>query len=128
MWSSMVDIKTIRMVYDMIKSNVRSLQNLGISAEVYGSLLIPIMLAEIPEELKLIISRNMKEQTWDVEQPLAIFKCELEAREKILSMSGSSSMIHVEGKFNRKVCMCQLRQLSAVYNVNSSIGLISASW
>ena len=41
--SSMVDIKRIRMVYDMIESNVRSLQNLGMRAEMYGSLLIPIM-------------------------------------------------------------------------------------
>ena len=41
--SSMVDIKRIRMVHDMIESNVRSLQNLGINAEMYGSLLIPIM-------------------------------------------------------------------------------------
>ena len=81
--SSMVDIKRIRMVYDMIESNVRSLQNLGISAEMYGSLLIPIMLAKIPEELKLIISRDMKGETWDFEQLLAIFKSELEAREKI---------------------------------------------
>ena len=98
----MVDIKRIRMVYDMIESNVRSLQNLGFSAEMYGSLLIPIMLAKIPEELKLIISRDMKEETWDFEQLLAIFKSELEAGEKIQSMSGSSSMSHAEGKFNRK--------------------------
>ena len=98
----MVDIKRIRMVYDMIESNVRSLQNLGISAEMYGSLLIPIMLAKIPKELKLIISRDMKEETWDFEQLLANFKSELEAGEKIQSMSGSSSMSHAEGKFNRK--------------------------
>ena len=50
--SSIINVKRIRMVYDMIESNVRSLQNLGISAELYGSLLIPIMLAKIPEELK----------------------------------------------------------------------------
>ena len=55
--SSMVDIERIRMAYDMIESNVRSLQHLGIRAEMYGSLLIPIMLAQIPEKLKLIISR-----------------------------------------------------------------------
>ena len=47
--SSMVDIKRIRMVYDMIESNVRSLQNLGIRAEMYGSLLIPIMLQKYPK-------------------------------------------------------------------------------
>ena len=33
--SSMVDIKRIRMVYDMIESSVRTLQNLGISAKMY---------------------------------------------------------------------------------------------
>ena len=89
--SSMVDIKRIRMVYDMIESSVRSLQNLGISAEMYESLLIPIMLAKISKELKLIISRDMKGETWDFEQLLAIFKSELEAREKIQSMNGSQA-------------------------------------
>ena len=100
--SSMVDIKRIRMVYDMIESNVRSFQNLGISAGLYGSFLIPIMLAKIPGELKLIISRDMKRETWYFEQFLAIFKRELEPRGKIQSMSGSSGMSHVQGKFNRK--------------------------
>ena len=41
--SSMVDIKRIRMAHDMIESNVRSLQNLGISVEMYGRSLILIM-------------------------------------------------------------------------------------
>ena len=44
----------------------------------------------------------MKGETWDFEQLLAIFKNEPKAKEKIQSMSGSSSMSHVEGKFNRK--------------------------
>ena len=44
----------------------------------------------------------MKGETWDFEQPLAIFKRELDTTENIQSMSGSSSMSHVEGKFNRK--------------------------
>ena len=72
--SSMVDIKRIKMVYGMIKSNVRSLQNLGISAEMYGSLLIPIMLAKLPEELKLIISRDMKGENWHFEQLFGNFQ------------------------------------------------------
>ena len=138
----MADIKRIRMVYDMIESNVRSLQKLGISAEMYGSLLIPIMLAKIPEELKLIISRDMKGEAWDFEQLLAIFKSELEAREQIQSMSGSSSMSHVEGKFSRKnlvmaavlhvsdktaiscVCCKQQHRSQMVTNVASRRGIL----
>ena len=72
--SSMVDIKRIRMVYDMIESNVKILQNLSINAEMYKSLLIPIMFAKIPEELKLIMSRDMKGETWDFEQLWQILK------------------------------------------------------
>ena len=98
--SSMVDIKRVRMVHEMIESNVRSLQNLGISAEMYGSLLIPIMLAKIPEELKIIISRDVKGETWDFEQLLA--RRARSKGKKIQSINGSSSMLHVEGKFNRK--------------------------
>ena len=40
------------------------------------------MLAKIPDELKLIISRDMKGETLDFEQLLAIFKSKLETREK----------------------------------------------
>ena len=52
------DIKRVRMVYDQIEIKIRSLQALGIKAESYGSLLIPVVMEKIPEEFWLVISRK----------------------------------------------------------------------
>ena len=51
------DVKRVRMVYDQIEIKIRSFQALGIKAESYGSLLIPVVLEKIPEEFRLVISR-----------------------------------------------------------------------
>ena len=43
------DIKRVRMVYDQIEIKIRSLQALGIKAESYGNLLIPVVMEKIPK-------------------------------------------------------------------------------
>ena len=87
------DIKRVRDVYDKIEINVRSLQALGIKSEMYGSLLIPVMMEKIPEEFRLVISRKMKSDTWDINELLDAFKEELEAREKSRFVGGSSNVV-----------------------------------
>lgn len=83
----------IRMVYDKIEMNVRSLQALGVKSEMYGSLLIPVIMDKIPEEFRLIISRKMKSETGDITELVAVFKEELEAREKSRFVGGNSSSV-----------------------------------
>ena len=87
------DIKRVRDVYDKIEINVRSLQALGIKSEMYGSLLIPVMMEKIPEEFRLVVSRKMKSDTWDINELLWAFKQELEAREKRRFVGGSSNVV-----------------------------------
>ena len=58
--TTMRDIRKVRLVFDQIENRVRGLQELGVTSELYGNLLIPIMLNKIPEELKLIISRKFE--------------------------------------------------------------------
>ena len=87
------DIKRVGDVYDKIEINVRSLQALGIKSEMYGSLLIPVMMEKIPEEFRLVISRKMKSDTWDINELLDAFKEELEAREKSRFVGGSSNVV-----------------------------------
>ena len=70
--------------------NVRSLQTLGVSAEMTGSLLIPVLMEKIPNEFQLIISRQMKSDTWDITNLLGIYKEELGAREKTRGVGGST--------------------------------------
>ena len=87
------DIKRVRMVYDQMEIKIRSLQALGIKAESYGSLLIPVVMEKIPEEFWLVISRKMKSDTWDVNELIEAFKEELEAREKSRFVGGSGNVV-----------------------------------
>ena len=85
------DISKIRAVYDSIESHVRSLSSLGVEAETYGPLFIPIMMEKLPEELKLVISRKIKSEVWSIADVLEAFRHELEAREKC-KIVGSSTL------------------------------------
>ena len=54
------DIKALRKLYDNIESNVRSLKTLGVNFEQYGTLLIPIIMSKLPEETRLVITKEIK--------------------------------------------------------------------
>lgn len=74
------DVNRVIMVYDRMEINVRCLQALGIKSEMYGSLLILVMMDS--EEFRLIISHKMKSDTWNIDKLMAAFKEELEAHKK----------------------------------------------
>lgn len=88
--TSSTDIKSTRRLYDTIESHIRSLQNLGVESKSYGSLLVPVIMSKIPEEMRLIVSRKFDQNTWDIDGMLEAFKTELEARERCFHMRSSS--------------------------------------
>ena len=55
---TMVDIKKIRQIYDQVEIHVRGLQAQGVDSAQCGTLLIPIVMAKITEDLRLILSRQ----------------------------------------------------------------------
>ncbi len=79
--SSVRDVKGMRSIYDSIESNVRSLKSLGVNSEMYGSLLAPVMMSKLPNELRLVISRKTTSEVWDLDNLLSSFNEELQARE-----------------------------------------------
>ena len=52
-------------MYDQIEISVRNLGSLDILPSSYGALLIPVLNEKIPEELRMIIPRNLKTM-WDL--------------------------------------------------------------
>ncbi|XP_065679841.1 uncharacterized protein LOC136094152 [Hydra vulgaris] len=69
---------------DNIEIQIRSLETLKITSEMYGPLLVPIILQKIPKELNLIIYRQLdKNSSWDVLTIINILKSELRAREQV---------------------------------------------
>lgn len=59
--SSINDVKGIRQLYEKTEIHIRGLQALGIEALQYGSLLVPVLLSKVRQELRLIISRKFDE-------------------------------------------------------------------
>ena len=52
------DVKALRTLYDHIEINVRSLKSLCIDFAQYGTLLIPMVMTKIPEEIRLQITKK----------------------------------------------------------------------
>ena len=88
------DVKKLRQLYDEIETQVRSLQCLGLDPRQYGSVLTPVLLTKIPDEFKLVISRQFGKSVWDISKVLEHFNLELEAREKV-NFENSKSTEHL---------------------------------
>lgn len=52
-----MDVQQLRKSYDDCKSNIRALETLGVQTDCYGSLLIPILLKKLLEDLRCITFR-----------------------------------------------------------------------
>ena len=52
------NIEQLRIIYDHSNANVRGLQALGMPAENYGNLLIPIIMARMPREKTMQVARK----------------------------------------------------------------------
>ncbi|CAB3991676.1 TNF receptor-associated factor 3 [Paramuricea clavata] len=87
--TSMGEVKKLRNIYDKLESHVRSLRNVGVSPDTYGSFLAPVVMLKIPEELRIIITRDLPSGEWKLEPLLKIFNTELQLREKCALVSGT---------------------------------------
>ena len=79
---SMNQVKELRAIYDILEATVRNLHSLSIEPATYGCFLVPILTQKLPEELKMIMSRNFKDAIWDLTGMMKVFKEELQAKER----------------------------------------------
>eukprot|EP00731_Ephydatia_muelleri_P027563 Em0019g436a len=70
----------LRHLFDKVEAQVRSLKALGVDPTSYGSLLSSILLSKIPQELCLIISREVPQDKWEFEAILKIIERESGAK------------------------------------------------
>ena len=95
--SSGSNVKELRNLYDQIEANVRSLQTLGVDSGSYGSLLVSVLLTRIPEEIRLIVTREYTEGSdWNLDNLLKALEKELSARERcrMISQEDRLSTVH----------------------------------
>ena len=70
-------LQRLRRLYDDIESHVRSLRSLDVDDDNYGSLLTPIIMERLPHQFKLMISRQVGDDPWDLTQLLCLIRDEL---------------------------------------------------
>ena len=75
------DLKQLRQLLDTTEGAIRSLQGIGVSSETYGTFLTPVLMAKMPQELRLILSRGMSDE-WDLDTVMKSFAEELQIRER----------------------------------------------
>ena len=71
----------LRFVYDKISINVRGLASLGVNSTQYGSLLIPVIMSKLPQEVRIQVARNTAREVWEMSELLDVIRQEVEARE-----------------------------------------------
>ena len=60
------NLKALRSLYDTVETHVRGLRALNVHAESYGGLLTSILMSKLPTEIRLIVSRELTEDKWEV--------------------------------------------------------------
>ena len=94
--TSPYDLKGLRHLYDVVEANKHSLKALGVNSESYGALLSSVLMTKLPNELRLIVSRQAGEGEWNFD---AIWRqwrqrCEL-------GSAPSHGVVRVEGQENK---------------------------
>ena len=80
--TSIENIGKVREMYNKIETSVRNLKSLHVEKEHYGPVLISIVMAKLPEEIRLVISRGMPvNEEWKTDEFLLTLKKEVESRE-----------------------------------------------
>ena len=80
--SSHHDIRGLRKLHDSVEAHIRGLKALRVPAQTYGGLLISVLVNKLPPELRLIVTREMTGEAWDLERLMRIFEREIDARER----------------------------------------------
>ena len=87
-------VNLLRLVYDKISVHTRGLAALGISADSYGSLLIPVIMSKLPKEIRLQVARKSTQEVWKIDELLDIIKKEVEAREATERIKADNTQRH----------------------------------
>ena len=89
--SSQHEVRDLRHLYDAVESHVRGLRALGVSAESYGGMLTSIMMNKLPAEIRLIVNRELTDDTWSITDVLKSVEKEVRIRERAAESGGADS-------------------------------------
>ena len=81
--SSTNNLSGLRHLYDFAEMHTRSLNSLRVTSDSYGSLLSSVLINKLPNDVRLLISRNVPEEEWKLDRLLKALHDELQARERV---------------------------------------------
>ena len=89
--TSPTNTKVLRRLCNQTEFQVRSLKSLEVPLNSYGNLLSSLFMNRLPQELRLIVSREVGEAEWRIDQIMTIIEREISARERAFTPSNSQS-------------------------------------
>lgn len=81
------DIVSLHKLYDDCEVQVQSLDALGVVSDTYGSLLCPILLKMIPEEIAFQFTRLTADNVHKAKDLMDFLKLEVESRERTVNLT-----------------------------------------
>ena len=76
------NLRTLRHLYDTVEAQVSGLISMGVKPETYGALLSSIVLGKLPQEVRLLLSREMGDGDRKLDDLMKLLLGELQARER----------------------------------------------
>ena len=76
------NVRGLRRLFDTVSSQIRSLHALKVQPTTYENTFCPKLLSKLPHELKLIVSRTLSDDKWDLDLMLSAIEKEIIARER----------------------------------------------
>ena len=76
------DAHWLRALYDFAETNYRVLEALGVDEETYSTIVVPLLLEKLPEQLRLMVIRDKDHHKWKLEKLSDILGHEVELREE----------------------------------------------
>ena len=85
--ASALNVKALRYFYDQLEFQVRGLKSLEIPVNSYGNLLSSLLMNRLPQEIRLLLSRQISDGEWQIEQLITILKRQITIWERASTTS-----------------------------------------
>ena len=94
------NLKGLRNLFDKVETQVQGLKSLGVPSSTYGSFLFSILMTKLPHDLRLLVSRRVSDDDWDLDSLMRILDEEIGARERAATMLTPHPICQRQGKYS----------------------------
>ena len=81
---SATSVKELRTLY-IIMVNIYALTAYDITLEQFGPMLSPVILQKLPSDIKLEVTRQQRDQDWNIDKLLEVLQVEIKNQEVVLT-------------------------------------------